>query len=208
MMSQNLEWSFANKIFEGGKEKTKLTKREKRRYNAQRTVKPPQVGSYDIVLNINRDTLKTLQETDNKLKGVREAAELHPADKGVGFFRKEGLLYRWLGPTKGKDGLPMEQLVLPTQYRNAVLHLAHGIPLAGHLGKGKTSQRVLERFYWPTLYRDVANFCKRCGCCQKASQYKGKCAPLVPLLIIDVPFKCIALIGPLPCSHSGNKNIF
>ena len=91
-------------------------------------------------MNINRDTLKTLQDTDNTLKGVREAADLHPADKGVGFFRKEGLLYRQWGPTKGKDGLPIEQLVLPTQCCNTVLHLAHDIPLAGHLGKEKTSQ--------------------------------------------------------------------
>ena len=114
-----------------------------------------------------------------------------------------------MGTNKGKDSLPIEQLVLPTQCRNAVLHLAHDIPLAGHLGKGKTSQRVLERFYWPILYRDVANFCKRCGCCQKASRYKGKCAPFVPLPIIDIPFKRIAMniIGPLPRSRSGNKYI-
>ena len=55
----------------------------------------------------------------------------------------------------------------------------------------------------------VANFCKRCGCYQKASWYKGKRAPLVPLPIIDVPFKCIAMdiIGPMPHSHSGNTYI-
>ena len=102
---------------------------------------------------------------------------------------------------------PLNSWYCPKQCRNTVLHLAHDIPLAGHLGKGKTSQRVLERFYWPTLYRDVANFCKRCGCCQKASRYKGKRAPLVPLLIIDVLFKRIMMdiIGPLPRSRSGNK---
>ena len=160
-------------------------------------------------MHINRDTLKTLQDTDNSLKDVHEAADLHPADKGVGFYRKEGLLYRWWGPTKGKDGPPIEQLVLPSQCYNTVLYLAHDIPLVGHLGKEKTSQRILERFYWPTLYRDIANFCKGCGRCQKASHYKGKCACLVPLPIIDVPFKCIVMdiIGPLPHSHSGNKYI-
>ena len=34
MMSQDLEWSFADEIFEGRKEKTKLTKGAKRRNNA------------------------------------------------------------------------------------------------------------------------------------------------------------------------------
>ena len=209
MMSLDPEWSFDDEIFVGGREKAKLTKGQKRRNNAQRTAKPSEVRSCDNVLHINRDTLKTLQDTDNSLKDVREAADLHPADKGVGFYGKEGLLYRWWGPTKGKDGPPIEQLVLPSQCRNTVLQLAHDIPLAGHLGKEKTSQRILERFYWPTLYRDVANFCKGCGCCQKASHYKGKRAPLVPLPIIDVPFKRIAMdiIGPLPHSRSGNKYI-
>ena len=108
--------------------------------------------SHDNLLNINRDTLKILQDTDNTLKGVSKAADLHPADKGVSFFRKEGLFYQQWGPTKEKDGLRIEQLVLPTQCCNTVLHSVHDIPLAPRTsGKGKTLQRVLQRFYWPTL---------------------------------------------------------
>jgi len=101
--------------------------------------------------------------------------------------------------------MAVEQLVLPLQCRKIVLKLAHEIPLSGHLGKEKTSRRVLQRFYWPTLYRDVSEFCKTCGVCQKASRYKGKKAPLIPLPIIDVPFKRIAMdiVGPLPRSRSG-----
>ena len=74
----------------------------KQRNNAQRTTKSPEVRSCDNVLHIpvNRDTLTTLQDTDNSLKGVHEAADLHLADKGVGFYRKEGLLYQCWGPTK------------------------------------------------------------------------------------------------------------
>ena len=41
------------------------------------------------------------------------------------------------------------------QCREAVLRLAYEIPLSGHLGKKKTVERVLRRFYWPTLHRDV-----------------------------------------------------
>ena len=66
-----------------------------------------------------------------------------------------------------------EQLVLPLQCRRTVLKLAHEVSLAGHLGKEKTARRVLQRFYWPTLYyRDVGEFCKTCGTCQEASRYK------------------------------------
>jgi len=90
-----------------------------------------------------------------------------------------------------------------------MLKLAHEVPLSGHLGKEKTSRRVLQWFYWPTLYRDVSKLCKMCDTCQKASWYKGKQAPLIPLPIIDVPFKRIAMsiVGPY---HAVNQaiNIF
>ena len=82
-----------------------------------------------------------------------------------------------MGTKKRKDGLPMEQLVLPKQCHNTVLHLAYDIPLAGHLGKGKTSQKVLERFYWPTLYRDVANFCKDVAVARRPAGTRGSAPP-------------------------------
>lgn len=56
----------------------------------------------------------------------------------------------------------VEQLVMPRMCRRTVLELAHEIPLAGHMGKEKTRRRILQRFYWPTLYKDVADFCKSC----------------------------------------------
>ena len=67
----------------------------------------------------------------------------------------------------GGDSEPYtrDQLVLYTysRCRSVVMELAHSIPLAGHLGKNKTTDRVLQRFYWPTLRKDViADFCKRC----------------------------------------------
>jgi len=102
-----------------------------------------------------------------------------------------------------------EQLVLPLQCRETLLKLAYEILLSGHLGKEKTSRKVLQWFYWPTLHQDISEFCKTCGICQKASRYKGKQAPLIPLPIIDEPFKCIVMdiVGPLPHSQAGNRYI-
>ena len=102
-----------------------------------------------------------------------------------------------------------EQLVLPTKCRRVVMELAHSIPLAGHLGKRKTTDRTLQRFYWPTVRRDIAEFCRRCETCQKSSKAKPQRAPLIPLAIVDEPFKRIAMdiVGPLPRSRSGNRYI-
>ena len=95
------------------------------------------------------------------------------------------------------------------QCRRAVLQLAHEVPFAAHLGKNKTAKRILSRFYWPTLYRDVEEFCKYCHICQNTSRQKGSKAPLIPLPIVTEPFRRVAMdnVGPLPRMLSGNRYI-
>ena len=89
------------------------------------------------------------------------------------------------------------------------MELAHEIPLAGHIGKEKTRCRILRRLYWPTLYKDVKEYCKCCLQCQKSNNKGVQCVPLIPLPIVGERFKRIAMdiIGPLPKSRSGNTLI-
>ena len=103
----------------------------------------------------------------------------------------------------------VNQLVLSMQCREKVLVLAHGVPLAGHLGKEKTRQRILQQFFWPTLYKDVEESCRCCSQCQKSSKKRVSKAPLVPLPIIYTPFQKIAvdIFGPLPRSRNGHRYI-
>ena len=44
----------------------------------------------------------------------------------------------------GSKARSIEQLVLPTRCRQAVMGLAHNIPMAGHLGRRKTAKRVFS----------------------------------------------------------------
>ena len=91
--------------------------------------------------------------------------------------------------------------------RTMVLQLAHEIPLAGHLAKEKTRQRILWHFYWPTLFRDVEQLCRVCAACQKLSHQGIKKAPFIPLLIIEEPFSRVTMdiVGPLCRSRTGFK---
>ncbi len=151
-------------------------------------------------LALSAEELQKLQEADMMLGKVRQAAESQDSE----YFYHDGLLYRrWIPPGRGEE-YGIEQLVLPKACRRA-----HEIPLAGHLGSDKTRQRILRRFYWPTVFKDIEEFCKCCEICQKASSRKVSPAPLMPLPIITEPFKKVAMdiVGPLPRSRSGNVYI-
>ena len=100
-------------------------------------------------------------------------------------------------------------MVLPTPYREQTLRMAHSVPLAGHFGISRTSNRIKRRFFWPRMSHDIRDLCKRCQTCQKTSPKHTPKAPLVPLPIIRTPFTRLAMdmIGPLPPTDEGYKYI-
>lgn len=102
------------------------------------------------------------------------------------------------------------RLVVPASCRSLVLHLAHTLPWAGHLGRHKTYLRISKRFYWPSMYTDTQRYCTTCPTCQKTSiPHKSDRAYLQPLPVIATPFRRIAMdiVGPLVKSSGGHQYI-
>ena len=180
------KWMFAidDELFEGGQSKVRKTRTQKqmeRQAHAKTTAgaeeeEPLEPGGESGLashpLEIAADELKTLQAADTTLNAVKEAADGHPCSAGIGFFRRDGLLFRrWTPPRRDKQDTSVEQPVLPVQCRKTVLQVAHNIPMSGHLGKEKTAQHILQRFYWPILHRNVAEYCRTCEVCQKSSRH-------------------------------------
>ena len=99
-----------------------------------------------------------------------------------------------------------DQIVLPELLHTNALQLAHDVPMAGHMGRQRTLDRLRKRFWWPGITRDVDEYCKSCPECQKVTR-KGARAPLVSMPIIEQPFQRIAMdiIGPLPKTASGHQ---
>ena len=161
-------------------------------------------------LEFSADELTKLQEADETLNKIREAIVNQTSQlETTEYFRRDGLIYRrWIPPGRGSE-CEAEQLVLPKACRKKVLELGHVIPLAGHLGAEKTRRRILRRFYWPTVFRDIDEYCRCCVKCQKTNTRKVPPAPLVPLPVITEPFRRIAMdiVGPLPKSRLGNRFI-
>ena len=124
---------------------------------------------------ISRGELQQLQRTDPSLEGPRKKA----ADRQVReyFWRGGTLFHIWKFKHPSRES-EVEQVVLPQVCRRSVLRIAHAIPVAGHLARRKTTSRILRRFYWPTLFRDVADYCRSCPECQESSHKRPGCAPM------------------------------
>ena len=200
----NPSMDFADDLFEGGRERPQLTRSQKR---AARHEHAAEHGTSDRtgVSSMTRGQLIECQVADATLEAAR--AEAAGGGDTTRFFYLDGMLYR--RKKSDADDATTDQLVLPVQCRQQVMAVAHAIPLGGHLGKRKTTQRVTQRFYWPTISRDVAEFCHSCKSCQLDSSRRVSRAPLIPLPIISEPFRRIAMdiVGPLPKSRSGKRFI-
>ena len=70
-----------------------------------------------------------------------------------GFEVQEGLLYH-----VNKEGV--RQLAVPQKWRGSILKLAHNVPMARHLSTQKMTSRVMQRFWWPNINREVEEYCK------------------------------------------------
>ena len=159
--------------------------------------------------DVSPEELRQLQKDDDSLSHARAIADGTPsAVAGGDYFYREGLLYRRYRPP-GVEGEAQEikQLVLPWQLRPAVLKLAHDIPLAGHLGRKKTADRIVSRFYWPGLYRDIQEWCTTIVWSVPkvvdTGSEEGASDPTANhgrALAMDI-------VGPLPRSSSGKRYI-
>ena len=117
--------------------------------------KPPLKGQFgtaqmqDLTLN---NALKNVQVVEGTLVGPR----LTPSFPH--FAVKNGLLYQVI---KYQDKV-VEQLLVPKPHRPTMMQLAHTHIVGDHLGPEKTKDRILQRFFWPGIHREVEHFCYSC----------------------------------------------
>ena len=146
------------------------------------------------------EKLAKAQKDDPTLSYYRKQA-----DKKKGPFRwSNGLLMR-----DARDDSNTQLIIVPQEYRQKVLELAHTAPGAGHFGRQKTWERLSSRMDWPGLRLDVKKTCESCPKSQKAKSTSTPRAPLQSLQIIETPFKRLAMdvFGPLKRTKRGNKYV-
>ena len=154
---------------------------------------------------VTPDQLREAQGEDPTLKRCRELTECQD-DRAVNYVYQAGILYR---ERRDENGNKTRQIVVPKRFRNHVLSAAHDSPLAGHMGAGKTRERVWNDFYWPGICSDIRRYCASCDSCQRTTP-RGRLhkVPLGRMMVPQTPFEKVAvdLIGPiLPPSERGHR---
>ena len=152
----------------------------------------------DITNNESRDKLVEAIKADTSLTTARQLAD----DLQEGYHWVEGLLFRTRLNALGDT---VEQLCLPSPYRQRCLTLAHDS--FGHAGRNKMGQHINRYFYWPSMTADAAKHIKSCDTCQRQDKTMPKRMTMQRREIVTVPSERVAIdiVGPFPVARGGFK---
>ena len=101
------------------------------------------------------------------------------------------------------------QFVVPRSMRDEVLRMMHNCVLSGHLGRRKTTEKLLQRFYWFRVREDVKLWVTRCDICQSIKPPNKKAKAPLGKMGVGAPLDrlCTDILGPLPLTAKGNRYI-
>ena len=130
------------------------------------------------LLQGNVQDLIDFQSTDETLKQVRKSLvdKTQVKDHDTCYFKQNGIIMRKCMPQTRFHKQVEDQIVLPKQYREHVIEMAHD--RTGHLGIQKTKDRITQHFYWPGINHQISKHCRECEQCQilvKKPRLKNKC---------------------------------
>lgn len=107
------------------------------------------------------------------------------ADRGIVYYRPTDLEF----PVMYVSSTPECKQLLDT-----IISEFHEVPLAGHMSKEKTLERLQRFFYWKNMHDSVDAFIKSCDGCARA---KRRTVPRpnqpVPFPIPDAPWEVVAM---------------
>ena len=109
-----------------------------------------------------------------------------------------------------KDGTGEHlQLVVPKVLRREVMAQMHGSLLGGHLGRKKTREKTLQRYYWYGLRSDINLHVASCDECESIKPPVRPARAPLGRMTVGAPLDRLAtdILGPLPETPRGNKYV-
>ena len=85
------------------------------------------------------------------------------------YLIRDGLLFKsYLPGYLRKRSTFCDQLVLPQALTGLVMHAYHDHVLyGGHLASRPTYEKIRQKYWWPSMNRDVRTCCQECQACQR-----------------------------------------
>jgi hypothetical protein len=148
------------------------------------------------------DDLRKCQEEDTIVQDIKKNIKNHKQ-----YVIEDGILLR-----KQHPPLPLVPFVPSGRMRADILKIYHDTPGNGaHFGRDKTTRKIQERYYWPTMVTDIRNHVDSCLPCAQ-NNYRRQKTPgkLKPIPPPDGIWKLLSMDfhGPInPTSRRGNRYI-
>ncbi|UYV68415.1 hypothetical protein LAZ67_5004264 [Cordylochernes scorpioides] len=145
-----------------------------------------------------------IDEKDDFIENIKENLSANKRSITQNFKEENGCLYKKNPNPEGRAWL----LIVPKKRRKEIMSEYHNHMLNGHLGVARTTYRLKNKYYWPSMLKDVSEFVKTCHLCQsrKGSNHLpfGLLQPIPPA---NYPFERIGIdfVGPLPSTKRRRK---
>ena len=154
------------------------------------------------IVPFDMEDLRKCQDEDEMVQQIKKNIRKHKQ-----YIVEDGLLLR-------KQNVPLSSVPFVPQgrIRADILKIYHDTPGNGaHFGRDKTTRKIQERYYWPTMIADIRNHINSCLPCAQNNHRRqkppGKLKPIPPP---DGIWKLLSMNfhGPItPASRRGNRYI-
>ncbi|MCP4119825.1 MAG: transposase family protein, partial [Desulfobacteraceae bacterium] len=83
----------------------------------------------------------------------------------------------------------------------------HDTPFAGHFGPKRTFGKMIPKYYWHGMRKDIKDYCERCiGCAQRRGQHKPHRVPMMHVPFEPYPMHTLSVdVMELAKTKQGNK---
>ena len=103
-----------------------------------------------------------------------------------------------------------EAVVIPEKMKAIILHHSHSDVFSAHLGIHKTYEKMVTKYFWNGMFKDVQNLILSCPHCNRRKSPKSSpILPALPMIPQGEPWSDISFdaLGPLPKTTGGNLHI-